>query len=102
MCPFGYTQVDDKGLMTGTQRAMRYNRHCNNEPGGIVIITKHSPFTGKIHSMDIPVTQEQINKWQNGELIQKAMPNLTPDQREFIMTGITPTEWDSVFPPETC
>jgi hypothetical protein len=27
-------------------------------------------------------------------LIQEAMPNLTPDEREFIKTGITNDEWD--------
>ena len=25
--------------------------------------------------------------------IQEAMPHLTPDEREFIMTGITAEEW---------
>ena len=29
--------------------------------------------------------------------IQDAMPNLTPDEREFIKTGITPKEWDEMF-----
>ena len=27
------------------------------------------------------------------ELIQNAMPNLSADEREFLMTGITPEEW---------
>jgi hypothetical protein len=29
--------------------------------------------------------------------VQNAMPNLSADEREFIMTGITPTEWDEMF-----
>ena len=62
-----------------------------------MIITKRSPFSGKVHEMDIPVTQKQIDAWQNGVLIQDAMPNLTPDQREFIKTGITPEEWEETF-----
>jgi hypothetical protein len=33
-------------------------------------------------------------------LIQEAMPNLSADDREFIMTGITPEEWNSAFPDE--
>ena len=60
-------------------------------------ITKRSPFSGKTHTLDIPVTQEQLDKWHNGILIQNAMPNLTPDQREFLMTGITKDEWDATF-----
>jgi hypothetical protein len=29
--------------------------------------------------------------------VQNAMPNLSADEREFIMSGITPTEWDEMF-----
>jgi hypothetical protein len=54
-------------------------------------------FTGVIHTMDIPVTNEQIFNWENGMLIQDAMPNLTADQREFIMTGVTSEEWSATF-----
>lgn len=43
--------------------------------------------------MDIPVTQEQLDNWEQGMLIQNAMPNLTDSQREFIMTGIIDEEW---------
>ena len=36
-------------------------------------------------------------RWQSGELIQVAMPNLNDDQREFLMSGITPAEWETIF-----
>ncbi len=62
-----------------------------------MLITKTSMFTGKEHTLEIPVTEDQLNAWKNGKLIQDAMPNLTPDQREFLMTGSTPQEWDSIF-----
>ena len=62
-----------------------------------MIITRQSPFTGRLNTMDIDVTQAQIDKWKAGTLIQFAMPNLTPDEREFIMTGITPSEWGATF-----
>jgi hypothetical protein len=65
-----------------------------------VIITRRSPFSGKTHSMDIPVTEEQIACWKKGVLIQKAMPQLTASQREFIKTGITEEEWNESFGPE--
>jgi hypothetical protein len=66
-----------------------------------MLITRKSPFTSKINTMDIPVTTGQLLNWENGMLIQKAMPNLTPDEREFILTGITPGEWDSTFGEES-
>lgn len=62
-----------------------------------MLITKRSPFSGKTHSMEINVTEKQIEDWLNGMLIQDAMPNLTPDEREFILTGITAVEWEEVF-----
>lgn len=62
-----------------------------------MMITRRSPFTRKLHTLDIPVTEEQLERWHNGELIQNAMPDLTPDQREFLMTGITADEWTDVF-----
>lgn len=65
-----------------------------------MVITKVSAFTGKEHTREINVTQEQINKWKAGMLIQEAMPNVPPDDREFIKTGVTPEEWKEVFPEE--
>jgi hypothetical protein len=60
-------------------------------------ITKTSPFSGLTNVMDINITQEQYLAWLDGTLIQNAMPNISADEREFIMTGITPEEWDSAF-----
>jgi len=62
-----------------------------------MIITRTSTLSGHISSMDIDVTLEQVASWEQGELVQNAMPNLSADEREFIMTGITPTEWNEMF-----
>lgn len=63
-------------------------------------ITMQSKLTGKVHTMDLPITEQQINLWQGGMLIQKAMPQLTADQREFLITGATKEEWDAAFKPD--
>ena len=63
-------------------------------------ITRVSPFTDLIHERHIDVTMEQIQDWQSGTLIQNAMPNVSPDDREFIKTGITPEEWDDMMKEE--
>lgn len=60
-------------------------------------ILKKSNMTGVEHKRDIPVTLEQLEAWQGGMLIQEAMPNLSADDREFLMSGITPEEWDELF-----
>lgn len=57
-------------------------------------ITRKSGFTGIERTREIPVTPEQMKAWQDGELIQNAMPNISAGDREFIMTGITEDEWD--------
>lgn len=62
-----------------------------------MIITRVSPFSGKVNSKEIPVTKEQLARWDAGELIQNAMPNISADDREFIMTGITSEEWKATF-----
>ena len=63
-------------------------------------ITRKSILSGTIRTLDIYVTEEQMEAWRSGELIQKAMPHLSDDDREFIMTGITPDEWDNMMEEE--
>jgi len=58
-----------------------------------MIITKTSTMTGLTNTMELDVTQQQIEQWEGGMLIQNAMPNLTPEEREFIMSGATSSEW---------
>ena len=62
-----------------------------------MLVGRKSPFSGKSHEMEIDVSEKQITLWMEGALIQDVMPNLTPDEREFIMTGITAAEWDEAF-----
>lgn len=64
----------------------------------MIRITKRSVFTGKLNSMILPVTLEEIRAWQNGVLIQVAMPQLDADQAEFLKTGATPQEWNAFIP----
>jgi hypothetical protein len=60
-------------------------------------ITRTSSLTGITRTKEINVTEEQILAWQQGELIQNAMPQLSADDREFVKTGITGEEWDQLF-----
>lgn len=69
-------------------------------------VTRNHPFTGKVNTLDLPITQEQYNAWAHADadspmrFIQNAFPNLDADQREFLVSGILPGEFDDLFPEE--
>ena len=64
-------------------------------------ITKRSQLTGIEHTREIECTEEGMQSWLSGNyLIQRAFPNLSADDREFILTGITPEEWLQAFGSE--
>ena len=45
-------------------------------------------FCGEVHAVEVNLAQYKA--WQNGELIQNAMPDLTPTEREQLTSGLCP------------
>lgn len=62
-----------------------------------MLVHRNCPMTRKPVSMEIDVNPVQLSAWEAGELIQNVMPNLSADEREFIMTGMTPEVWEVMF-----
>jgi hypothetical protein len=62
-----------------------------------MIITRISPFSRKTNSLDLPVTDEQMKKYEDGALLQDAFPHLTRAEREFIKSGLTADDWKAIF-----
>ena len=60
-------------------------------------IKKQSIFTGVTSVMDLDITAEQINRWEEGELVQKVFPYLSIVEREFLITGASPEEQAEFF-----
>ena len=60
-------------------------------------ITRTSLFSRVTRTLDLPVTEAQLDAWASGELIQNAFPDLSPDDREFLKTGITAEEWEQMY-----
>lgn len=59
-----------------------------------MIIRRISPLTYRTHSLDLKLTEEQYLDWALGDTApEDAMPDLTPDEREFVIHGIHPDEW---------
>jgi len=45
----------------------------------------------------ILVDMSDVRKWQKGELIQNAMPYLTANERELMISGMCPICWNETF-----
>ena len=61
----------------------------------MVKTTCHCSVTGEVYI--ITVELDRYMNWKNGELIQKAFPELQPHEREMMQTGITPAEWNQMY-----
>ncbi len=61
-------------------------------------VTKTSILTGKKTTMTLPITEDQLDLYNNTKInIQDVFPNLDSGQREFIKTGITQEEWEELI-----
>jgi hypothetical protein len=66
-----------------------------------MLVTNISQLSGKETTLELDITEEQLerfyNRRENGEYVQTIFPNLTPAEREFLLTGISPIEWEKIF-----
>ena len=60
-------------------------------------ITRKSTVSGVTRTIELDVTQDQLDKYASGALLQNAFPGLSPSEREFIKSGITNEEWQALF-----
>lgn len=51
--------------------------------------------TGKMQKVEVPA--EELYKYRQGAYIQDAFKSLTPDEREFLMSGISGEAWDKMW-----
>lgn len=63
-------------------------------------VTRVSMMSGITRTREIDVTEQQMADWEAGGMIQKVMANLSADDREFILTGVTAEEWDKYMSDE--
>ena len=71
-----------------------------------MIIEKTSIFTGTTHRREIPIKPEDYEAWINASNndpkrhIQNAAPYLSVDDREYMISGVSPAEWSEMFGDE--
>lgn len=49
---------------------------------------------------DVPCTDEQYKEWLGGKLIQKAMPDVSREARELLISGTCPACWSKIVGPD--
>lgn len=59
-------------------------------------VKAYSTWSGKTRVRELPITCEQFFAWQQGKLIQQAMPHLSADDREWLISGCTPEEYEEI------
>ena len=60
-----------------------------------MLISKQSRLTGKFNQMNLPITPIQYAKFLEDKQanLNVHFPNLSHEQREFLMSGMTPNEF---------
>lgn len=86
--PVEHTAIDQLRLFSEMKQA---------KSEGTMIIAKCSTITGIAHFAELAITKEQVDNFSKGAKVQHAFPNLNIDEREFILSGIVPEEWDATF-----
>jgi len=70
--------------------------------GGTIIHARN--MKGKPVTMetthDYDKCQAGLFKINQGEFIQDALPFMSADEREFMLSGMTPEEWEALFPEQ--
>lgn len=53
-------------------------------------------------SVTVNCTDEQYETYTKGKLIQHAMPDVSADEREMLISGICASCWDKMFKSGEC
>ena len=65
-----------------------------------MLVTRISQLTGKKHTREIDIDPILLQGYERGEISLAALDRLSANDREFIKTGITPVEWDTLRHPD--
>jgi len=63
-----------------------------------MLVTMTSIISKTASTRDVDITIEQLFRIKHEkELIQNVVPHLSIEDREFLISGITPEEWKELF-----
>ena len=64
----------------------------------IVVKTKTCTVCGEYEVWNLD--RQAVTKWQGGEYIQNAFPDMSAEDRELLISGTHPACWNKLFPEE--
>lgn len=85
---------------TATDELKLFNEMWSVKPKGTMIIAMRSILTNITHFAELAITNDQVDKFTKGLKVQDAFPNLSADEREFLLNGIVPGELEAMFPEQ--
>jgi len=78
----------------------------STKDGGVLVTKPNAMGKLSTHMIRSPYTAFNIAGWlynrsmRRAALIQDAFPDMKDEDREFLVSGITPAQWAAMFPPE--
>lgn len=61
-----------------------------------VAIATYCPICHTSHDVEVPI--DRFILWKGGLSVQEAFPDMPPEERERLISGICPECWDKLFP----
>lgn len=83
-------------LLGGTHQGSRTGEERKMEPDFVNVQTPRCVHCGN-HGMLEHVDFERFKRWMDGEYIQDALPMLTPDERELLISGTHAHCWVAMW-----
>ena len=68
-----------------------------------MLVLKDAVSVGCVYCLEVHTFEcstSGFDAWQAGELIQNALPELSADQRELMISGTCGKCWDKMFPED--
>lgn len=65
-----------------------------------LILVETKPCPGCDETKELEVDSEALRRWKRGAFIQDALPELSADDRERLVTGYCSQCWDKLMGPE--
>lgn len=48
----------------------------------------------------VTVARNDYDRWVSGELAQRAFPEMRPEEREMLISGMHPDCWEALYPED--